>query len=217
MRLYKRTRQNTYDQLKKQLTTSSNPTFYKIVQLKRMQHKSSQLKSNSESALPDFLTFATASENSSFTNPSTHATITTALTSTTTANKPSRTRLIRSASIDPNINQIDKLSITSDVIFDQEMSTCSQATLKPIINPIQDTTHLIDPHQIPRIVRKSLIDLHKKSMLNVSAASQQQNLNNTPSFSGSNNSSSSNSNGNSNSVYTQQRHKNEIKMKINKH
>lgn len=71
----------------------------------------------------------------------------------------------------------------------------------PRIPAQQDSNYLIDPNRIPKIIRKSLLDLHKKSVLNLSQHNSSNNITN---------------NNNRSNVFTQQRHKNEIKMNINK-
>jgi hypothetical protein len=148
----------------------NNQTFYKIVQLKCIQQKSKQLRSNSESALQNLLSQASVNENNSFV---------TAAAPTNTTNvgitKPTApNRLFRSASSDA-LNK-DKMPLAFNLFdhFDQATISCLNNNQAPAVFQRQETNHLIDPNQIPHIVRKSLIDLHRKSMLNVSIAIRQE-------------------------------------------
>lgn len=102
---------------------------------------------------------------------------------------------------------------------------------------IDNTSNLLNPELIPKVIRKSLIDLHKKSVWNLSHRphttvtstnltiassstvsnnnqhpSQQQVTTSSPPQQPS--SASSQSNYLNATVYTQQRHRNEIKMKV---
>lgn len=103
----------------------------------------------------------------------------------------------RSISIDNYTNRF-LIKSTSSLLYDYNVQVTKRVSI--ISNHQPDMNHLIDPRRIPRIIRKSLLDLHKKSMLNVSH----------------HNSSGNNLDTNVSSVFTQQRHKNEIKMRVNK-
>ncbi|CAF1028613.1 unnamed protein product [Brachionus calyciflorus] len=135
--------------------------------------------------------------------------------------------LLQKSNSEPVLKELFKHSLTKSKSIDNEIKVdltkspneckakLSDKRLRLIYNnniKSFNDNNLLDPHLIPKVIQKSLIDLHKRSVWNLThkVDKSKSNSKNALNFLNSNKLNFLNSN-----VFTQMKSKNEIKMKVN--